>query len=50
MRRFAILAIAFASIAVAACDDERPINTNEVPPVVTNDADECPRADGTPCR
>lgn len=46
----AILLISFAAVALAACDKEVSYTppTNEV--VVHNESEECPRADGAPCR
>lgn len=54
-RRYRALALAplvLAAFAVSACDgdddDYTPPDRNTV--VVVNETDECPRADGTPCK
>ena len=53
MKRTIILATA-ALIGLAACDrddhDDGPVYNTHDNVVETNDADECPRADGQPCR
>lgn len=53
MRALALIALTAASLAIASCEDNdadfNPPDENEVI-VVNEDADECPRADGTPCR
>lgn len=45
------LTIAVLTLGLAACDKDEPVDRNySTNSSVHNDVDECPRADGTPCR
>lgn len=51
MKTLALTLVAVATLALAACEDNDKVYVPEDNTVVvTNDADECPRADGQPCR
>ena len=39
-----------ASLALSACESEPEVLPGGDEPVVTDEVDECPRADGQPCK
>ena len=49
-RLFAIVGMLFSTGLVTACDPAPDVEAPEVVTIPTDDADECPRADGQPCK
>lgn len=52
MKKIALLIMtASACLVIAACEKDEPVDRNySTVNSVANDVEECPRADGTPCR